>query len=404
MNVPSGSIPKGCPRIAERFNVGWNVRRTRSPEGTAERGPASAVPYGTNRVRGDGPKVETLGYCRMSLRDKINPFVCAFIAFILCGVSYLAPASSLSSPREDRTSVILVIGAPGGDEYATNFLRRADHWQSASTRAGARLATIGVGPCPLTNDYAFLKQTLGDEPKEGSGQLWVVLIGHGTFDGKEAEFNLRGPDVSAAELSDWLRPFHRPMAVIDTTECSGPFLNKLSATNRVVITATRSGDEQSFTRFGQYFVEALTNPQADIDQDGQISVLEAFLTASHQTAEFYKLQGRLLTEHALLDDNGDGLGTPPDWFRGLRPIKKPEKGAADGLLAQQFRLIPSPDERNLTPEQMAQRDAVEKAVLSLREKKSQLAEDDYYRELEGLLLQLARFYNPGVTNSPAATK
>jgi hypothetical protein len=177
----------------------------------------------------------------------------------------------------------------------------------------------------------------------------------------------------------------------------------LSGTNRVIITATRSGNEQNYTRFGQYFAEALKNPQADIDQDGQVSLLEAFLTASRQAGEFYKVRGRLVTEHALLDDNGDGLGTPADWFRGLRATKKAKDGAAlDGLLAQQFRLIPSPAERALTPEQVAQRDALEKAVLLHREKKAQMPEEDYYRELERLLLQLARFYTSTSTTNAAS--
>ena len=160
--------------------------------------------------------------------------------------------------------------------------------------------------------------------------MWLVLIGHGTFDGKEARFNLRGPDVSADELALWLKPFRRPLAVIDTASCSAPFLNLLSATNRVIITATRSGNEQNFTRFGQYLAQALTDPEANLDKDGQVSLLEAFLTASHQAAEFYKLQGRLVTEHALLDDNGDGLGTPADWFRGLRAIKRPKRQRRPG--------------------------------------------------------------------------
>ena len=32
-----------------------------------------------------------------------------------------------------------------------------------------------------------------------SEALWLVLIGHGTFDGKTARFGLRGPDVTPAE-------------------------------------------------------------------------------------------------------------------------------------------------------------------------------------------------------------
>lgn len=326
-------------------------------------------------------------------------------ARVFCGLFASALAvlslSGMAAASEDRTTVILIIGAPGQAEYTSNFLRQATLWQKASAEASARTVTLGLDSRSGTNDYELLRQTLAEEPKEGSGHLWLVLIGHGTFDGKEARFNLRGPDVSATDLAVWLQPFRRPLAVINTASCSGPFLAKLSATNRVIITATRSGNEQNYTRLGQYFAEALTDPQADIDHDGQVSLLEGFLIASRRTSEFYKLQGRLATEHALLDDNGDGLGTPADWFRGLRATKKAKDGAAlDGLLAQQFRLIPSPAERGLTPDQLAQRDALEKAVLLHREKKSQIPEDEYYRQLETLLLQLARFYT-SVSNSSA---
>jgi hypothetical protein len=310
-------------------------------------------------------------------------------------LSFLGSVTALASAPDNRTTVIVVVGAPGDADHGSNILHQAATWQTACSAAGARIITIGLEATASTNDYDLLKATLACQPEQGADQLWLVLIGHGTSDGREARFNLRGPDVSATDLAQWLKPFRRPLALIDTTACSAPFLNKLCAANRVVITATRSGSEQSFARFGQYLADALTDPQADLDHDGSVSLLEAFLTASHQTAESYKVQGRLASEHALLEDNGDGLGTPADWFRGLRAVKKASDGASpDGLLAQQFRLFPSPEDRNLTPEQIAQRDALEKAVLLHREKKAQMPEDDYYRELETLLLQLARCYTP----------
>ena len=46
----------------------------------------------------------------------------------------------------------------------------------------------------------------------------------------------------------------------------------------------------------------------------------------------------------------------------------------------------------MSPEQIAQRDALEREVLALREKKAELPQDDYYAQLEKLLLQLAHFY------------
>lgn len=315
----------------------------------------------------------------------------------LATLALLQTQKGFSDATDVGPTVILVIGAPGESEYGTNFLQQATLWQKACTQAEARSMTVGLDYPAGTNDYDCLKQMLLDEPKQGSSQLWIVLIGHGTFDGREARFNLRGPDVSATELAQWLQAFRRPLVIINTSPSSGPFLNKLSATNRVVITASRTGNEQNFTRFGQYFAQTLIDPQADIDQDGEVSLLESFLTASRQVNEFYKSKGRLVTEHSLIDDNGDGLGTPAEWFRGLRATKRAKDGAAlDGLLAQQFRLIPSPAERAFSPEQIAQRDALEKQVLILREKKPGLPEEDYYRDLEALLVQLAKFYT---TNS-----
>ena len=41
-----------------------------SPEGTAETGPTVGRPYGTYCRSGGDPNVETLGYYRVSLRDK----------------------------------------------------------------------------------------------------------------------------------------------------------------------------------------------------------------------------------------------------------------------------------------------------------------------------------------------
>lgn len=305
----------------------------------------------------------------------------------------LVPPAHAETTATRQVSVILVVGAAGEPEYGSNFIREAELWSNACSRAGCRELTIGVSPAGRTNDFDLLKRALAREPVEGSGQLWLVFLGHGTFDGGQARFNLRGPDVSAEDLASWLRPFRRPVAFIDCSSASAPFLNRLSATNRVIITATRSGEEQNYARFGKYFAEALTDPTADLDKDGQVSLLEAFLMASRRTADFYKVEGRLATEHALIDDNGDGRGTPADWFRGLRVIKRPADDVpVDGRLARQFCLVPSAAELKLSPEQRLRRDELERAVFQLREKKEHMAARDYYQSLEQLLVPLARLY------------
>ena len=293
---------------------------------------------------------------------------------------------------EDKSTVLVVIGAPGEEEFGKAFSRWAGLWEKAAEQAGAKFLSIGVKPAEAMSDREKLEKVLADESKEG-GDFWLVLIGHGTFDGKEAKFNLRGPDISATDLAGWLKPFHRPLAVIDTSASSSPFINKLSAEGRVLITATRSGYEQNYARFGQYLAEAITDPEADLDKDGQTSLLEAFLMASRRLTGFYQLEGRLATEHPLVDDNGDGLGTPADWFRGVRAVKKAKDSAAlDGLRAHQFHLLRNEAERNLPLAVRTKRDELELAIGKLRETKSQLPEDDYYGRLEKLLLEMARLY------------
>jgi hypothetical protein len=294
---------------------------------------------------------------------------------------------------DDRPTVVVVVGAPGQPEYEADFRRWADLWQAAASKAGGRLIRIGDGKQEATSpDRDRLRSAISENPT-GPGPLWLVLIGHGSFDGREAKFNLRGPDVTEAELAEWLAPVKRPIAVLDCSSSSSPFLSKLSGENRVVVTATRSGNESNFSRFGQYLAEAIADVRADLDKDGQVSLLEAYIAAAARTEEFYKSKARLATEHALLDDNGDKLGTPADWFRGVRATRRAKDGApADGLRAHQWHLIPSDRERSIPPEVRRDRDRLELAIAGLRDQKGKLAEDDYYARLEPLMVELARLY------------
>lgn len=298
-----------------------------------------------------------------------------------------------AQPSAEKPTVFIVAGAHGEDEFAADFELQVKSWTEVGAKAGAKGVLIGAGPAQSGSDRERLQKALAEEPKHGRGEVWVVLIGHGTFDGKEAKMNLRGPDVSAAEMAEWLKPFRRPIAVLDTTSASAPFMAKLAAEGRVIVTSTRSGNELNYARFGKFLAEALPDPKSDLDKDGQISLLEAFLSASHRTAEFYKTDGRLATEHALVDDNGDGLGTPAEWFKGVRATKRARDGATpDGPRAHQFHLVRSPSEQQLPGDIRAKRDRLEIEVAKLRERKPKMPEDAYYRELEQLMLQIAELY------------
>ncbi|MFC1781490.1 hypothetical protein ACFLZ8_04450 [Planctomycetota bacterium] len=306
------------------------------------------------------------------------------------------PVFCQTNETQQKPTILIVVGAGGSEEFSVEFAQSANILQEACNKANVKYITIGLDTLENNGpeDRLILRQTISNEPNETDAALWIVLIGHGTYDGRTAKFNLRGPDISADEFAEWLEPLHRPVALINTASSSAPFLSKLSSEERIVITATKSGYELNYARFGKYFAQAISSEQeSDLDKDGQTSLLEAFLTASSQVAEFYSTEGRLATEHGLLDDNGDGLGTPADWFSGIRPIQKATNNASpDGYRANQFHLIKSELENKMPSELRIKRDELELEVVKLRDSKDSLTEEEYFSRLEKLLYQIAKIY------------
>ncbi len=132
-------------------------------------------------------------------------------------------------------------------------------------------------------------------------------------------------------------------------------------------------------------MEAFGSDGADTDKDERVSVLEAFEYARRETARRYEDDGRLLTEHAMLDDNGDGEGSTD-----------PTVDSADGALAGMLFL----DRRGVMAAGATSGDSVLVALYSqrmilqtriaeLRNLKDQMEEEIYAEELEALLVELA---------------
>jgi len=214
--------------------------------------------------------------------------------------------------------------------------------------------------------------------------VYVVLIGHGSYDGKSAKFNLPGPDMSAADFNTQFRKLPTKQVVfVDTTSASGPFVNELSAPGRVIIAATRNGAENFSTLFGGYFVDALTGDEADADKNRRVTMLEAFQFAKAAVQRAYDKEGLLSTEHAVLDDNGDRAGSTD-----------PSTTAADGKAASLLAIGSAADAASLPTDPklralvLEQRD-MEHRVESLRLLKESMDPAKYQSELEKLVTDLA---------------
>jgi hypothetical protein len=279
-------------------------------------------------------------------------------------------------------SAVIIVGAGGEPEYAKQFETWTGELRTAlSDRFGFDMKNLTVLSNAKATDvrdtFTQLKSKL-----EPNNILFVFLIGHGSFDGKEAKFNLVGPDLAASEYNALLTSLPTKRVVLfNMASSSGEFVKSLSAKGRIVITATRNGQESNATRFAGFFIAALKATDADTDQDGHTSVLETFVYANRLTADFYTRAGRLATEHALLEDNGDGVGR-----------EKPESG--EGLLARATYLdslsIDEAAASAATGKLLKERTRLEGEIEQLIARKGNMAEGEYETTLERLFIELAK--------------
>jgi hypothetical protein len=305
---------------------------------------------------------------------------------LLCALVFLP--LPVDAHAGDRYAVV-VSGASGGPDFAAKH----DRWRSelvATIRTklrfpDANVLVFGETPSPgiekATREAvraAF--QRLGPKLTRDD-LLLVVLIGHGTSDGTNAKFNLVGPDLDAAEWTELLAGVPAQIALVNTTGGSFPFLQRLSAPHRVVITATDSAAQQYETVFAEFFGKSFLEPSADLDKNGRISLLESFNWTSAQVKEWYEQRGQLSTERPVLDDNADGTG------------KEAGAPGPDGSLAARVYLDEDADSGQSSDPAVAalrqKRAELEMKIDELKKQKGAMTQEEYERTLEPMLIELA---------------
>ena len=290
----------------------------------------------------------------------------------------------------DERAMLIVVSEPGTATYEQEFRRQAKAWQDLAAKAKMDVSTIGLAKDSTDGDRPAVEKAITALSKDG-GDLWLIWIGHGSFDGRIANFNLRGPDIDSIAVRDLLNSFTRRLVILNLFSASNPFLTALAGKDRVIISSTRSGGERNYTRFGEKFADALTAADTDLDLDGSLSLLEAALRAAAGTRAFYEDAQRVVQEHAVIDDNGDGLGTPIEKFKGLRAEVVGKSATPDGEIARQIN-FPTPSSDSLAPQAKEKRAKLEIAIMALKKRKAEIGEKEYYNELEKLMLGMAEVY------------
>jgi hypothetical protein len=294
-----------------------------------------------------------------------------------------------SQAAADERWALVLSGASGGPKYAEDM----NAWRT--TLAGALVDRYGFAKDKVRifvdetvksgtqGTAANLRTAIAEAKKQLTRDdlLLIILLGHGTYDGEAAKFNLVGPDLTAAEWATLLNGIAAKLVVINTTEASFPFLERLSGPNRVVITATDSAAQKYATVFPGYFAKALAEASSDLDKNGRTSLFEVFAAASLAVKQYYEQRGQLITERALLDDNGDGVG------------RESEAPGPDGGLARTLYLDADDVAAGNNPELaglLRRRRELEAEAEALKLKKESMPGVQWDAAYEKLMLELAR--------------
>jgi len=272
-----------------------------------------------------------------------------------------AAALVFAGTAQSATRLIVLTGLAGESGYEDTFAAQSGGFAAAFERAGAEVVRLADG----SGGREGVEQALTDAAGalDADDRLAFVYVGHGSWDGRNFRFNVAGPDFTAEELAGWLEPVPAWQLVVLTSSASGAAIGPLEQDRRSLVTATRSGEQGNVTVFGSYLVEALGAAGADLNRDGDLSLAEAFDYAAAAVADHYESRRLMATEHPQLVN-------PRSLFV-LSSLEPPGLRDPSHLAA------------------LEERERVEAAIEALKDKKQSLSVEDYFAELQHLLLELA---------------
>ena len=283
------------------------------------------------------------------------------------------------------THLLVISGVEGDEEHGAQFHKWASALiEAAQKKGGLTDATVTYLADKVERDPAHIRgRSTSENVRKAfadlaakvrpSDEVFIILFGHGSYDGVRSAFNLPGPDLTVADYAALLDKVHSARTVfVNTASSSGEFAKGLAGPGRTIVTATRTGGERNETRFPPYFVEAFTGDGADRDRNGRISVQEAFEYARAKVQQAFEREGYILSEHATLEEGGTGVA-------GSVYLESERARSAEIASVSNPTLRAALEEKRQIEDQIA----------GLRLRKPSMAADEYDKELEKLVTALA---------------
>ena len=320
-------------------------------------------------------------YLGIPARVRLNSRTATLVAACLTGAVCLFGSASIAHAQD--VHLLVITGVGGDDEHSAQFQKWAGAVVDSAKKHGVLDANINwLGEAPEKDARIKARSSKDNVTKafhdlavraKTNDDIFIMLIGHGSFDGKIAAFNLPGPDLTADDYKGLLQQFPTQKVVfVNTASSSGAFLATLAGPARTIVTATKTGGERNETRFAEYFVQALDAEEADRDRNGRVSIQEAFDFAASKVKAAYEKEGHILTEHAALDDGAQGKLAGTQYLAPERSRTASAQNADPALRAL-----------------LEQRDALERQVNDLRLRKDSMDPAAYDQQLETLVTDLA---------------
>lgn len=253
------------------------------------------------------------------------------------GVCLILGCILLATPDTSAEDYALIIGGVGGEKSFYD-----EFWNATSGMRNLLIEEYGYAPEHIIflfeNDGAESDLVDGKSTKTGietafsdlrtqiqSGDRFLLfMVGHATKTGDGLKFNSPGRDISGTEWAALINQISaEQMVLIFGFPYSARAVSQVSKEGRTIITACSAREGYMRSGFGNIFVNAFSDHAADVDDNGAISLLEAFLYTQKQVRTWYENDGSVQSEHPHLDDNGDGIAS-----------RKELPNTSDGTLAQ----------------------------------------------------------------------
>lgn len=267
-----------------------------------------------------------------------------------------AGARQQATPDPGKSRALIVVGLPGDAEHRERFAATARRWREWLTgtlgfpAAEVRILGTTAGPDADPGEAPATAEAIIREVAElrartaAADRVWVFVLGHANALDGHAYLHLPGPDLRDDQFAALFGGLPaREQVFWITTPHAGSFLPPLSAPGRIVVAATARDGEPNETEFPAALADVAGRPAAelDADRDGRVSVREVFAAVAAAVEARYAADRRVPTEHAQIDDDGDGVGAEAS------PVAPPAR--PDGALASRTYLPAAPPPPTPTP-------------------------------------------------------